>query len=195
MSRSFLTIETQRLSLRPLRTDDAAQIYEYASDPEVAQYTSWMVHSKLDTVIDYVTSACNSASDLPGRFSQVCSIRMLGSESVIGTIDLTQPDPGSAQIDYVIAREYWGRGLMTEAVRALSEWAFQQLPGVVRIRSSCLQRNVGSCRVLEKADFVLRRVEQRVFAGRWENRPQQLCRYERTRSALVHPDDAAAVDP
>ena len=56
-------------------------------------------------------------------------------------------------IGYTIARPWWNRGLATEAVLALVDYAFASFP-LHRITASADPRNAASCRVLEKAGFV-----------------------------------------
>ena len=49
----------------------------------------------------------------------------------------------------MLSREYWGKGLATEAARAVIGWAFQT-SGINRVFAYCDPRNVGSWRVMEK---------------------------------------------
>ncbi len=59
---------------------------------------------------------------------------------------------GTVEIGYSIVPAYRGHGLATEAVRALTVWAFEQ-PGVRRVVAGCAPENSASIRVLEKAGF------------------------------------------
>ncbi len=58
----------------------------------------------------------------------------------------------SAEIGYWLGEELWGRGIVSEAVRALSEWAFANFD-LCRIFAGVLEWNPASMRVLEKAGF------------------------------------------
>lgn len=58
----------------------------------------------------------------------------------------------TAELGYYIAEEYWGKGIMTEAVKQLCEFAFSHTD-IIRIYAEPFADNVGSCRVLEKAGF------------------------------------------
>ncbi len=60
----------------------------------------------------------------------------------------------SAELGYWRAEPYWGRGVATAAVRAVTAWAFPTL-GLARIFAGVLEWNPASCRVLEKAGFTL----------------------------------------
>jgi len=59
----------------------------------------------------------------------------------------------SANIGYWLGEPYWGRGIMTEAVRAVSSHAFSQ-PGFARVEAMVYEWNPASMRVLEKCGFV-----------------------------------------
>ena len=58
----------------------------------------------------------------------------------------------SAELGYYIAEEYWGRGIMTEAVRQICEYVFDK-SDIIRIYAEPFAYNAASCRVLEKAGF------------------------------------------
>jgi RimJ/RimL family protein N-acetyltransferase len=59
----------------------------------------------------------------------------------------------SAEIGYWLGEEYWNRGIATEAVTAVTEYAFNTL-GMVRVHAEVFQWNTASMRVLEKVGFV-----------------------------------------
>lgn len=59
----------------------------------------------------------------------------------------------TAELGYYIAEEYWGQGIMTEAVRQLCKHIFSG-SDIIRIYAEPFAYNIGSCRVLEKAGFV-----------------------------------------
>ena len=59
---------------------------------------------------------------------------------------------GTAELGYWLGEEYWGRGIATRAVRAVSRWAFENFP-LERIQARVFSSNPASCRVLEKAGF------------------------------------------
>ncbi|WP_343208657.1 GNAT family protein [Anaerolentibacter hominis] len=66
----------------------------------------------------------------------------------------------SAELGYWLAEEYWGRGIMTEAVKRLCRDAFAKFD-IVRIYAEPYARNTGSRRVLEKAGFTLEGIMRR----------------------------------
>ncbi len=60
----------------------------------------------------------------------------------------------SAEIGYWLGEEFWGRGIMTEAVAALTDWGFANF-ALHRIYAGVLESNPASSRVLEKAGYQL----------------------------------------
>ena len=60
----------------------------------------------------------------------------------------------TAELGYYLDEEYWGKGIMTEAVKELCAYVFD-VSDIVRIFAVTYADNVASCRVLEKAGFLL----------------------------------------
>jgi len=58
----------------------------------------------------------------------------------------------SAEIGYWLGEEFWGRGIATEALAAVTEYAFQTL-GMARVYAEVFEWNAASMRVLEKCGF------------------------------------------
>ena len=74
---------------------------------------------------------------------------------VIGSIGAFRQDNihrQTAELGYYIAEEYWGKGIMTEAVKQLCDYVFTHTD-IIRIYAEPFSYNIGSCRVLEKAGF------------------------------------------
>ncbi|MFV0529061.1 MAG: GNAT family N-acetyltransferase [Lachnospiraceae bacterium] len=74
---------------------------------------------------------------------------------VIGSIGLLRQENihcRTAELGYYIAEPYWGRGIVTEAVKEACRFAFSHT-NLVRIFAEPFAKNTGSCRVLEKAGF------------------------------------------
>ena len=78
---------------------------------------------------------------------------------MVGGIGLTPAQPGPldgsthrAEIGYWLGETFWGRGIASEVLPALTEWAFCEL-NLVRIEAAVYARNRASARVLEKAGY------------------------------------------
>merc|ERR1712000_215870 len=62
--------------------------------------------------------------------------------------------PHVATLGYFLGKPFWGKGYMTESLRALIPYAFNE-KGVHRLEASTFANNIGSCKVLKKAGFRL----------------------------------------
>ncbi|MCL2372268.1 MAG: GNAT family N-acetyltransferase [Defluviitaleaceae bacterium] len=139
------TLTTPRLILRKFKKSDAADILEYASDPETLKFLVW---EGLKTTDDAIAAIVDSYWARTGVFA----IQFEGK--VIGCMDIRlEPDHHKASFGYVLNRSYWGRGLMTEALTALLELAFQKLQ-LNRVESTHYPGNEASGRVMQKCGMV-----------------------------------------
>lgn len=139
--------ETARLVLRPIARADAPAIFAgYAADPAVTRYLVWPPHAGLADTEAHI-ERCLAAEPAALR-SYVLAGRDDGQ--VRGAFDLRRPARHRIEFGYVLARQWWGRGLMTEALAAVAGWALAQ-PDIWRIGAVCDVENIGSARVMEKA--------------------------------------------
>lgn len=153
-------IETERLLLRLPRAADAADVFHnYAGDPEVCRYLTWVPNVSVEQTEEFMRARLAQEGD--GR-SFVWAITLRGDDRVIGMIDVQLEGQRShrAEASYVLARRFWGRGLMTETLRAVVEFAFT-LPGVYRVGAVCDVENAASARVMEKAGMTFEGVLRR----------------------------------
>lgn len=76
-------------------------------------------------------------------------------EKVIGSIGVFRQENihrQTAELGYYIAEEYWGKGIMTEAIKQICQYVFQK-SDIIRIYAEPFAYNIASCRALEKAGF------------------------------------------
>ncbi len=142
-------LESDRLILRSVRRQDAKDIFAYASDPEVARYVLWEPHRSLaDTrsYIRYIRALYRRG------FPASWAVALRESGRVIGTIGFMWYSGAScsAEVGYSFSREFWNRGLATEALSAVIRSAFASLP-INRIEAQHDIRNPASGRVMEKS--------------------------------------------
>jgi ribosomal-protein-alanine N-acetyltransferase len=140
-------LKTPRLRLRKVKFEDAEAIFrEYAQDPEVTRYVSWQAHQSLDETRAYVRS-CLLAWDTGKAFNWVVESR---EESRLMGMIVARVNPAKWELGFVLARRHWGCGYMTEAVKAVIDWA-QRRGGIYRVWAVCDIDNGASARVMEKA--------------------------------------------
>lgn len=163
MSQLPTVIETSRTLLRPFDFRDVDDVFAYASDPEWARYLLAVPipYTKEDAkkfiasrvLTDWATHPV-WAIELGGSAIGGVNIRLLFGRRI-------------GEVGYSVARAHWGKGIATEAVRAVIDSAFSTLPELERIRATADFRNIASQRVMEKVGMkregVLRR--NRVLGG------------------------------
>ena len=138
--------ETERLVLRmPCMTDAEAIFDGYATDPEVTRYMTWRPHESIEDTRAFLEIAI---ADWSGDRSFGYAITMRGADECLGMVGLNLGDY-NAEVGYVLAREYWCQGIVTEAAQALVEWAMAQ-PTIYRVWAICDVDNPASARVMEK---------------------------------------------
>ena len=98
---------------------------------------------------DYISSMLSANENDTFAFAVLCNGKVVGS---IGAFRQGNIHSRTAELGYYLAEEYWGRGIMTEAVRQLCAHLFTATD-LLRIYAEPFSYNSGSCRVLEKAGF------------------------------------------
>ena len=146
-----IRIETDRLVLRPWRDGDLGDLYAYASHPDVGIHAGWKPHGTMDE--------SKQILDMFIRDRKVFALELKESGRVIGSLGLEEmrPDPNpdagfGREIGYVLSKDYWGRGLMPEAVRSVIEYCFSVL-NFDYLTCGHFVYNDRSRRVVEKSGF------------------------------------------
>ena len=143
-------ITTQRLHLRRPNLADASVIFTaYAQDPEVCRFMIWTPHVSAATTHTFIESCIDDwASD--GRMAFI--INQHSDDNAVGMIEARLLGTAIG-IGYVLARPFWGAGLISEAIAALTETALASF-GIYRVQATCDTDNVPSQRPLEKSGFL-----------------------------------------
>lgn len=136
-------IRTARLLLRPAETGDLDDLHQVFSDPRAMRYWSHETHDSPDRtqrVLDGMIASqretgCEFVLDLDGR--------------VIGKAGMWR----AGEIGYILHPDFWGRGLMREALEALLPFAFARHRELAAITAEIDPRNVASSRLLARLGF------------------------------------------
>ena len=99
-----------------MELSDASDVFAYAREPAVLRYTTGR------TPLDVSETEAYLRDSLSDPTNYCWAIRERADGPVIGAIDLGLHLPDVGRIDYALAATHWGRGLTTEAVRAVSDW-------------------------------------------------------------------------
>ena len=143
-------LETDRLILRPWTWDDLEDFYEYASIEGLGQMAGWLPHRTIEE--------SKIILDMFIRGKKTFAIEFKENGKVIGSVGIEEPDPDpekekmGREIGYALHKEFWGVGIMPEAVRAVISWCFDTL-GYDFLTCSHFDWNSRSRRVIEKTGF------------------------------------------
>lgn len=116
-------LETERLVIRKWKPEDLNDFYEYASHPLVGPNAGWKPHESMEESERILQSFI--------RGNEVFAIVSKEDKKVIGSLGLHDDEKrnvsGIKMLGYVLSRDYWGRGLMPEAVKAILKYAFEEI--------------------------------------------------------------------
>jgi ribosomal-protein-alanine N-acetyltransferase len=144
-------LETARLVLRPLDTDDASDIFLYCCNPRVTRFTLWNTHETIDDTRQFLRDY--PLSRYPCQEPDPIGIVLKDdpTQSIIGTVGCfwVSKIDGVMELGYNLAEPYWGRGIIAESARILLDYVFREYPAE-RIQARVLQGNAASSRVLDK---------------------------------------------
>ncbi len=98
---------------------------------------------------EYISRMLDTDENNTIAFAVTADGKVIGNISVFRQENIHRQ---SAELGYYIAEEYWGKGIMTEAVNQLCDYVFTHAD-IIRIYAEQFAYNIASCRVLEKAGF------------------------------------------
>lgn len=144
-------LETERLILREWKLEDASDLYEYARTELVGPNAGWKPHQTIDESRDIIKKFIEN--------QDTYAIVLKESDKVIGSIGLHHHDIDETKkhlkqviLGYVLNPDYWGKGIMPEAVQRVLDYGFSELR-VGLIWCGHFDFNQQSKRVIEKCGF------------------------------------------
>ncbi len=149
----FPVLVTERLILREMMPEDGPGVFAIRGDYEVTKYNGGMNYTRLDQAEALIASIRDAYRD---RRSVRWGITLKGGDDrVIGMCGYNYwiRSDYRGSIGYDLARAYWGRGYMTEAIRAILAFGFEAM-ALNRVEADASSPNVASIRVLEKVGFL-----------------------------------------
>ncbi|HYZ32700.1 MAG TPA: bifunctional GNAT family N-acetyltransferase/(deoxy)nucleoside triphosphate pyrophosphohydrolase, partial [Crenalkalicoccus sp.] len=150
---AFTPLATERLVLRPLRAEDAADLHRLLNDWEVAKNMSRVPFPyPIEHAAEWIASTWTQLAAGEAWHLAIASAEF-GTETLVGCIALSLDRDGrEAEIGYWLGRRHWGRSLAPEAVARLARWAFDTL-GIEGLRAEVLLDNHRSAAVLQRLGF------------------------------------------
>jgi [ribosomal protein S5]-alanine N-acetyltransferase len=149
---AFPVLETERFLLRAVMSDDIADIFRIMSDPRVKRYFGSLPMTSPDEAeqrVQRIQTAFQEHSGIRWAIADRAKGQLIGTA---GFWRVIKPH-FRAEIGYELAPEWWGQGVMTEALGALLGFAFTRM-GLHSIEAQIHPDNSASRRVLEKLGFV-----------------------------------------
>ncbi len=144
-------LQSNRLTLRPWKESDLSDFYEYASVDGVGQMAGWNPHRNLEeskTILGhFITGKKCFALEYQGK--------VIGSLGIEEYNEANYPELAALrgrEIGYVLSKDYWGQGLMPEAVQAVIRYLFDVV-NLDFIMVGHFDWNGQSRRVIEKCGF------------------------------------------
>jgi RimJ/RimL family protein N-acetyltransferase len=119
-------ILTGRLTLRPLRQEDARDWFAFRSNASVNRYQGW-VPGQIQDVYDFIKNRISPEFDRPGTWFQL-AILLSENNRLIGDIGIhfLETDRFTVELGYTLDHDYQGLGYASEAVGAVTEYLFNQ---------------------------------------------------------------------
>lgn len=144
-------LTTNRLTLRPMTMEDAADLFAVFSDPVVVRYWSaepWTAISFAQDAIAHALEGYREQSEV--RFG----VELAETGALIGTVNLHHIFPRNrrCELGYAFGSSHWGKGYATEALEAALDYGFHELH-LNRVEADIDPRNAASAAVLERMGF------------------------------------------
>ncbi len=145
-------LQGERCLLRALVPDDAGALVRHADNPAVARnmFDGFPQPYDLAAATAWATHEANS-----GEFGLIWAIVVdAGLIGCIGVVQATGWLRCNAEIGYWIGESYWRRGIMSDAVRQVTDWVFAGVPEITRLHAGIIAGNEGSQAVARHCGYV-----------------------------------------
>lgn len=192
----FAPLRTDRLTIRPLRAEDAAELHRLVNDWEVAKTLARVPFPyPRDLADEWIASTHARIAAGSAWHLAVVGVEQAGTpeekEVLVGCVGLTlDADGKAAELGYWIGRRFWGHGVGPEAAGRVARWALANLP-VEKLLASALVNNARSQAVLRRIGFREASAGERDFLSL--KGPQPVLLFEMTRADL--PAEIPAAEP
>lgn len=146
-----IELETKRLFLRRFVVEDAKAMFEnWASDSENVRYVTWDPHPNPQVTQASIERWLRHYQEENTYKWAIC--KKEDTKQVIGDISVVSQDPQKeiCEVGYILGKNFWGQGIMTEALRAVLHFLLLEV-GFKEVQAKYVSLNPASGRVMEKA--------------------------------------------
>jgi [ribosomal protein S5]-alanine N-acetyltransferase len=147
-----MEISFEGIVLRPWNIKDARELALIANNKKIADNLRDVLPNPYSykDAIDWLNLIL--PENFPPRFFAITIHgRLAGSIALVTKSDIYRKN---FEIGYFLSEEFWGKGIATRAIRAITDYAFRDFD-IVRIYAEVFSDNTGSRRALEKAGYIL----------------------------------------
>ncbi|WP_374507500.1 GNAT family N-acetyltransferase [Flavobacterium sp.] len=148
----FPNLETNRLNLRRLTSEDVDEILVLRSNPEIMQFIPRPLIKSKEEALEFITTM-NAAVDSNTVINWAITTKE--NDELIGMIGFyrMKPENYRAEVGYILSAAYHGQGIITEALQRVIQFGFEEM-GLNSIEAVIDPENFGSEKVLLKNNFV-----------------------------------------
>ena len=143
-------IETERLILRPFTAQDGPFMFKnWCSDPDVNRFLTWPVHASVE-VSNRLAALWEEKANKPDVYQWAIVYKEIGEP--IGSLAVVRcwEETSRCELGYCIGKAWWGKGIMTEAVKAVVSYLIQDV-GFNRVGACHDVNNPASGKVMRKS--------------------------------------------
>lgn len=123
---SDIKLETKRLILRKPKAEDVGDIFEYAKEEEVARFTRFEAHRSIQDSKMFLQIVKQKHQN---KTALTLLLELKDNKKIIGSISFINisEDDERAEIGFALSKNYWGQGLMSEALLKIFELGFRKI--------------------------------------------------------------------
>jgi aminoglycoside 6'-N-acetyltransferase len=158
----YRPLTTERLTLRRLTLDDAADLAERRSDPETAEYQAWTIPYSLEKAVALIEDVNKHPWGTPGEWHQLAVVENETGRTIGDATFYLASHGHSAEIGYTLHAWARGKGYATEAAGAIIDHLVDD-GGIHRLEASTHPENEKSNNVLRRLGFALEGIKREAY--------------------------------
>jgi len=144
-------IKTERLLLRPIVENDIHHVFKGLSDPDVIKYYG-VSYKTLEDTNEQMRFFAALEIEGTGSWWAICSLENNEFYGA-GGLNSIRSEHKKAEIGFWLLKEYWRKGIMTEALPVICKYGFEQL-GLHRIEGFVESENISCKMAMKKLGFI-----------------------------------------
>lgn len=118
--------QTDRLTIRDFNESDFQEVHDLVKEPEIDKYQHWGPNTEEDT-LNFINMCISQQSEEP-RKSFEMAITMTETGKLLGAIGIRVRSYNKSDIGYWVRRDFWGKGIASEATNGLLEFGVSTHP-------------------------------------------------------------------